>query len=288
MQARLDPAAVVVHNESLIDRWGHSRQFDVAIRGVFAGQQMLGIIECKDLSRKVGLPEVDAFITKSQDVNANFKILMSRRGFSKHALEKCKKHGIQAFSMLNKDPANNGFFVGARFTADLLQWTQLSVKLHYEPTTTETAPLDVNDLKIDGKRIIDWFTNYLLDIEETITSVGWVVDKHIQFATPRDVSLREGDNQLCTAITFKAERLCEQYEKLVGINGDGFFDWNANHMTFPPQSIRTDLVPMDLKQWSPRIAGAKKSNPTGFPELHIIMEAIPFPRVPDAVDLEQL
>ena len=38
VQAQFDPAANVTHNEVIVDRLGHSRQFDVVIRGAFAGQ----------------------------------------------------------------------------------------------------------------------------------------------------------------------------------------------------------------------------------------------------------
>ena len=69
IQAQIDPTSSVTHNETLTDRLGHSRQFDVVIRGSFAGQQMLGVIECKDLKRRVGNPEVDAFITKANEIN---------------------------------------------------------------------------------------------------------------------------------------------------------------------------------------------------------------------------
>lgn len=58
-------------NQRLVDRHGCRRQCDVIIKGNFAGQQLLGIVECKD--RKLGTPEVDAFVTKARDINANFK-----------------------------------------------------------------------------------------------------------------------------------------------------------------------------------------------------------------------
>lgn len=90
MQTRIDPTCQVTHNENIVDRLGHSRQFDVVIRGMFAAQKMLGVIECQDMRRKVGNPDVDAFATKARDVNSNFKILMSRSGFTKHVLEKMR------------------------------------------------------------------------------------------------------------------------------------------------------------------------------------------------------
>jgi len=101
IQQRFDLNSTVMHNQILVDRLGHKRQFDVVIKGNYAGQELLGVIECKDLKKKIGTPEVDAFNTKSSDVNANFKILVSRKGFSKTALEKASHYGIQALSLLS-------------------------------------------------------------------------------------------------------------------------------------------------------------------------------------------
>lgn len=52
IQSRIDPNATVLHNQRIVDRHGHSRQFDVEIRGKFAGQEIIGVIECKDKNRK--------------------------------------------------------------------------------------------------------------------------------------------------------------------------------------------------------------------------------------------
>ncbi|MEW5757440.1 MAG: restriction endonuclease [Pseudomonadota bacterium] len=157
IQTQIDPAATVAHNEIIPDRLGQSRQFDVVVRGVFAGQQMLGIIECKDLGRKVGTPEVDGFVTKAQDVNANFKILMSRRGFSKPALVKCAHYGIQALSLVENDPANKKFFIGARWEADITRWGQISVSLHFANEPSTPVHFNAEDLTIRGKKVLDWF-----------------------------------------------------------------------------------------------------------------------------------
>ena len=108
IQARVDPAANVAHNEFLVDRLRQRRQFDVVIRGQFAGQAMLGVIECKNLNRKVGTPEVDAFHTKAQDINANFKVIASRRGFTRHALHKAAHYGIRAISLLDPEAQSKG------------------------------------------------------------------------------------------------------------------------------------------------------------------------------------
>lgn len=287
IQAQIDPASKVTHNEILSNRLGHSRQFDVVVRGSFAGQPMLGIIECKDLKRKVGTPEVDAFVTKAQDVNANFKVIMSRKGFTKPALEQCAHNGIQALSLLNDDPTNKAFFIGTRWEADITRWGQISVTLHFEPDPGVPVHFGANELKIRNKKVIDWFTNYLLDHEGEIEEFGWVVGFAVVFDELQTVEVRPHVEYPCRAISFKAERVCDKLERLVGVSGTGFFNWNSQQATFPPgTTMKTEPVPMDFSQWQPRSGGTKP--PSGFIEVHLFAHEAQFERVLDAIELDAL
>jgi hypothetical protein len=287
IQSQLDPAAAVTHDEVLEDRLGQSRQFDVVIRGLFAGQKMLGVIECKDLGRRVGTPEIDAFVTKSQDINANFKIMMSRQGFTKPALAKCVHYGIQALSLLNGDPENKKFFIGTRWEADLTRWGQIAVTLQFAQAPTEPVHFNAQDLTIGGKKVLDWFTNYLLDRQEGAAELGWVVNISAVFDRPQLVCVRPGSEHLCNAISFAAERVCDRLERLVGISGTGFFDWNSKQATFPAGAqIRSDAVPMDFTQWKPRADQARE--PSGFIDVRIEAQQVQFERVPGAIQLDVL
>ena len=287
IQAQIDPAATVTHNELLVDRLGHSRQFDIVIRGTFAGQQMLGVIECKDLKRKVGNPEVDAFVTKAQDINANFKMIMSRQGFTKPALAKCSHYGVQALSLLSTDPVNRKFFIGTRWEADLIRWGQIAVTLRLVNEPSEPVHFSADELTIGGKRVLDWFTNYLLDKEDEITELGWVVGIGVAFDKPQSVSVRPGESYSCTAMEFSAERVCVRYERLVGVSGTGFFNWNNKQATFPPgMPIESDAVPMDFSQWQPR-SDASIVQP-GFMNIWIRVRSVQFERIPDAIELDIL
>ena len=54
IQQMLDPESKVTYREKIPNRLVILREFDVVIRGGFAGQPMLGVIECKDWAGKVG------------------------------------------------------------------------------------------------------------------------------------------------------------------------------------------------------------------------------------------
>lgn len=287
IQTQIDPAATVTHNEIIVDRLGQARQFDVVVRGVFAGQKMLGVIECKDLKKKVGTPEVDGFVTKAQDVNANFKILMSRKGFTNPALAKCSHYGIQPLSLVDNDPANKKFFVGTRWEADITRWGQISVTLHFSQEPGHAVYFSAETLAINGKKVLDWFTNYLLDKDNEIIGLGWVVNIFVEFNEPQLVSVRPGEEYVCNGISFMAERVCDKFERLVGISGTGFLNWNSKQATFPPGTqIQTDAVSMDFSQWQLRTDRPRER--TGFLEIRLEASPIQFEKIPDAIALDQL
>jgi hypothetical protein len=287
LQARLDPAAIVSHNETLVDRLMQRRQFDVVIRGKFAGQPMLGVIECKDLAQKVGTPEVDAFHTKASDINANFKILMSRRGFTKPALDKCRHYGIRTLSLIDRDPSNQAFRLGTTWFASLSRWSQIAVTLHHVPESPSTLlSYKAGDLVIEGKRVIDWFHNYLSELSGAEVELGWSSPIRIDFREPRVVHCSDDLTCECIGLSFSAERVCEELEYFVSIGGEGFFDWQETEIIFAPEStFRTKDVPTDFSLWSPR-KSVPESTP-GFIVLSIEVSDV-LDRIEDAIDLMML
>lgn len=286
IQAKIDPASSVMHNEILVDRHGHERQFDVVMRGSFAGQAMLGVIECKDLKRKVGTPDVDAFVTKASDVNANVKIVMSRSGFSKPALEKCAHYGIKALSLIQNDPINKNFFIGTRCTADVKSWgKKLYIRPHFVNPTDEMVETTAENFKINNKRVIDGFANYTLDRSSELPELGWI-EVVTEFSVPQVVELKPGVERLCKAISVIAERTIEQLEYRAVVTGEGFFNWNAREATFAPGStFIIEPFPMDFSLWKPR---SDQTWPkSGFIEMHLEISC-EFDRVSDALDLDAL
>lgn len=287
VQAQFDPSATVSHNAVIEDRLGHRRQFDVVIRGSFSGQALLGVIECKDLKRKVGASEIDAFVTKSQDVNANLRLFMSRRGFTRSALQKCSHYGIQALSLLGHDPPNLKIILGTRWEADQIRWGRMAVTLRFVDEPSTRVEFKAEELMIAGRKVLDWFTNHLLAQEAGIKDFGWVVGVGTEFSTPQIVHLDAERAFLCRAIEFHAERVCEKFERVVAINGTGFYNWNSRQAMFPPgATITTEPVPMDFTQWAPVLEGRKP--PPGFLTVRVITRAVQFEHVADAIDLADL
>lgn len=163
----------------------------------------------------------------------------------------------------------------------------LSALLHFVQPPVEAVTFDPNELHINGKRVLDWYTNYLLDHESEFTDLGWVAGLQVNFDTPQIIQTTPGVQHLCSGISFGAELVCDRLERLVGISGTGFFNWNLQQITFPPGvTIKTDAVPTDFSQWSPRSDENKR--PSGFIEIHIEATANSFQRVDNVLNLEIL
>lgn len=286
IQRQVDPNAVVSHNKKLIDRLGHRRQFDVVIEGRFAGQEILGVIECKDLKKRVGTPEVDAFVTKSNEINANFKVLVSRRGFSTPAIEKARHYGIQTLSLLPNDEVNLGFKVGNCWYVDLYHWEQLALTLLYTEDSKHRVEFKAEEVTIGGKRVVDWFFNFLAERHQTETKLGWVVGVGIEFNTDQVVDIGGGREYRCRGVEMHAKRSLARKEKFVGMNGTGFFDWQKSRVTLPPKTtITSDSVPVDFEEWEERID--REVDQSGFLHITIVAHSA-IQRTEGAIDLEVL
>ena len=68
-----------------------------------AGLNLLTIIECRDYAKRLDITHVDALHSKMQDVNANKAVLISRKGFSKKAINKANRLGITLCTLNNPD-----------------------------------------------------------------------------------------------------------------------------------------------------------------------------------------
>lgn len=287
IQARIDPTANVTHSEFLVDRLGQRRQFDVVIRGQFAGQAMLGVIECKDLNRKVGTPGVDAFHTKAQDINANFKVIASRRGFTKPALHKAQHYGIRAISLLDPDALNHSFAIGDWWTAKVLRWSRMHIKAHPADPSQPEPDVPPERLLVRNGRILDWFTNYLLREGHKENTLGWVINFQLVFDPPIHVSHAPGQTLLCKAISFHAERECREYERYVPLSAEAFVDWHSQSATIPANTkVLMQAVPGDFREWTPR--DPKKRRDSCFLPVSIEAHEHQFEPVKDAPDLESM
>lgn len=248
IQEMMDPNACVTHNEKLQDRHGHKRQFDVVIRGKVGGHPVLGVIECKDLKRKVGTPEMDAFVTKARDINASIKLLASRRGFTKPALEKARDYGISSISLLPKDLRDSDFSVGMYWYTEIYQWTKAAITVHFAAQKAPITGFAVPDVKRDGRPVIEWFQKELVTTYVNEERTGWI-SLRVVFDKTRQFQI-QNNRFFVKGLTFHALRTCRKMKKFIKFGGHGFYDWNKQRMTIPPKgSVYTAPFRSNFSDW---------------------------------------
>lgn len=75
---------------------GRSREIDVLVSGRLAGHPIRLPIECKNYRRRIGAPDIDAFVGKLTDLQLPCQgIYVSTIGFSKGALDRASKANIR-------------------------------------------------------------------------------------------------------------------------------------------------------------------------------------------------
>jgi restriction endonuclease len=94
IQAATHDAADVQWNEII-----NGRQFDVVVRFTLASLRYLVLFEVKNRKRKASAEDLDAFVTKSRDQNANKAVFVNVAGFQSGSKTVAKKHGIELFTV---------------------------------------------------------------------------------------------------------------------------------------------------------------------------------------------
>lgn len=101
--AALDPGSAV-RTEQWITGPDGERDMDVEVRGTLNGAPHFILVECKDHARPIGIGFVDAFESKIRDLKPNRAIMFSNTGFTRDALKKANRVGIEmASAMKAKD-----------------------------------------------------------------------------------------------------------------------------------------------------------------------------------------
>lgn len=82
---------------------GKLREHDVVLTFSQSHHEIIIAIECKDRSRPVGVPDIEAFDNKCRYTNINQGIIVSSSGFCKTALDKASGMGIKCLELKEVD-----------------------------------------------------------------------------------------------------------------------------------------------------------------------------------------
>lgn len=83
-------------------RWNqriNGRQFDVVVRFSLGTLSYLVLVEVKNKKRKASAEDVEAFVTKARDQNANKAVFVTAAGFQSGAIKIASRHGVDLFTI---------------------------------------------------------------------------------------------------------------------------------------------------------------------------------------------
>lgn len=248
IQQMMDKNSTVTHNELLEDRVGNKRQYDVVIRGKFGGRPVLGVIECKDHSRKIGPNAIEAFSKKTENLGANLRVMVSKKGFTKQALKLAKHENIGCLSLLPSNPEQIGFSIGDMWYGVVRMWANIRLIIHFSEDKPHIATIDPNTVKWNGKLVVNWFIKELLTTYGEETKEGDHFLK-FNFSKPRNIEV-ESKEYSVIGIACRATRIHQIKRKWVYWSGDAFVDWHNGKMTIPPKGqVVGSAVETDITLW---------------------------------------
>ena len=248
IQQMMDTNSSVTHNEWLKDRVGNRRQYDVVIRGQFGGRLVLGVVECKDHSRKKGPDAIEAFAKKTDNLGANLRLMVSRKGFTKQALRLAKHENIGCLSLLPEDPGQVGFSIGHMWYGVLRLWTNIRLMIRFSAATVPIATFDSKTVKWNGKPVSNWFLRELFTTYTEESEEGELTLK-LDFKKQRNIEI-EGREYSVIGIACIATRVYKKKRKWVHWSGDAFFDWHTGQLMIPRKGVLVgSAIETDLSEW---------------------------------------
>ena len=286
IQRLISPNDDVQHNVKLPDIRGRLLQFDVVIRGEWAGRKVLGVIECRDKKRPVDRSQIDGFITKSRAVCANIAVMVSRAGFSKDAISLAKDHDIGTLSLLPDSNSDVGFAVGHQSFAEIYGWDSVNMTLYFKDNLGSSEIIEIDSILYEGRKIFDWFKDKLLKEHKKSMQTG-LTTYVLEFDVPRCMQVN-GCIRTVAGIKFEALRKIYVKTKFIRISGQAFYDWQNNTWSLPSGGcITTSMIRTDLSDWSD-FDGEVPPQPEGEFSMSLKVFRKDFDPVSDFPDLESL
>jgi Restriction endonuclease len=272
IQQMLDPNSRVTRNEWLVDRLGNRRQYDVAVRGEFGGRRVLGVIECKDHSRKKGPDAVEAFAKKTDNLRANLRCMVSKKGFTKQALTVARHEGIECLSLLPDDPKAAGYSIGEWAYGRKYWRDNIRMHIHFTNTVPPIAGFDAMKVKWQDKALGNWVFKQLNQVNvknlnnlsgatalegvdlakasgsEDLFEVGdYRIELTFKHQQPIEI---EGTEYLVSGLTFEATFRCQKKRKWAHWTGDGFYNWEEGRCRIPAHGqLKTASLHSDVAAW---------------------------------------
>ena len=212
-------AGSAVKTEQWITGPDGERDMDVEVRGMLNSVSHFILVECKDHARRIGIGFVDAFESKIRDLKPNRAIMFSNSGFTRDALKKANRVGIEMASAMKAKDNTIKIGVHRELVARRLNLTFRTACLY--PLHGHLHEIEENwkveDLLFDDLPVIHWISE----------KMKFVASEH------------DAPEKICFLCTFRPKACWSYHGQLLKVGGLKFNftvknDWVA-------QTVKTDV-----------------------------------------------
>jgi hypothetical protein len=178
----------IFSNYKIENSSGRKREFDIAIKTIVNGFELLVVVECKDYKTPVPIEKIESFHSKCLRIpTINKKIFVSRNGFQADAINAANDFGMECYDIENIDP----YIVKSWYAISMI--TPVSRYIQIKETQLWTnPPITESDIKLESIIYHDRETEGST-IQEFIIGIIRQSGKHPEIFTNNILFTREND-----------------------------------------------------------------------------------------------
>jgi hypothetical protein len=244
----------ISQNVIIEDTYGIKREFDIVLKAKVNNYDILGLVECKDNNRKVSIQVVDAFAKKCESVNANFKVIFSKKGFSNNAVKLAEKYGIKAHSLVDNEKSDLSIKVFWLLYGRIMKYRFLVGEIDTAKDINNSEPLPFNEIFFRKRSLFELVCQNLVKHyggSHEIKPGRYQVSVEVEDDNRRYVTIKN-KRYLLKKCNYTIEVECDLRKKKLPLEVKGIFDWHIKKMHLPPVENNMATAPFrfdDVQEW---------------------------------------
>lgn len=226
------------------------REVDVEVRGTVDGKSHFIHIECKDWKKPVDIQEIDKLDSKRLDLSADAVMIYSNSGFTKKALRKAERLGIDAVSAIAAGNQLIRPMIERELVAKQLSIDSFRMTLYPSRDRDLNFPetWDYSTLRYDGLPFVNWLADLSIKLLKRYEGETKIVEI-AAFKTETPFTL-EGTQVILRG--FRGEMWCSRKWLSQTVREDvslGVYNHITRRLTVPSKQFWS-MVWIDREAWS--------------------------------------
>jgi hypothetical protein len=131
----------------------------------------------------------------------------------------------------------------------VLDWTELSITVHFDGEVPALPPFDPDSIKYQGKPVLDWFVREYHTTHKSNDRAGEFLEIRGTF-DPVQIMEVAGKEYPVKGLTGRALRVIKKKKTWVSWTGESLYNWNLGVIQMPGGwQLTTSPIEMDVNKW---------------------------------------